>query len=196
MAGASLIRAGAGLRELGPGPEREELQNSLWSMAGSVGIMLAIGLGLVSAPFTLQGIVLGGAVCLVVVGGIKSKRLAATRRCEVLGSGASAIALADRVEALEAEQERYRTVPLRIRLFGIGAKLVVVGAALSAIRIVRHPISFAVFGAAALGHIVWLVWDILSDLRRKAAWDRIDSEITALLTPETKALGAKSNRAE
>ena len=72
-----------------------------------------MGLPPLSLPLLPRMLVLGSAVGLVLTGTLKSKRLEQAREQELLKAGATAVTLADRIEALEVQRLKYRRIPLR-----------------------------------------------------------------------------------
>jgi hypothetical protein len=179
---------GIRLRGQEAGPERDALLTSLWSLAGTAGILVSIATGV--PPFSValapRVLVLGAGVGLLVTGRIKSSRLAAAREHELLRAGTPAESLAERVDALEVRRSRYGRIPLRTHIARAGAKVFAAGMALSIMPLVRSGTMTAILGAFAAVHIGWLGWDLLASLERKFARDRVDEEISQLLEPDAR----------
>ena len=177
------VRAGRQLHRVGPGRERDALTTSLWSMGGSAAIVLSIAMGLppLSLPLWPRMLVLGGAVGLVVTGSIKSGQLKRAREQELLHASATAVTLADRIEALEGQRLKYRRIPLRLQVILMGGKAMMAGSAFWLMHVTRHGGSLPLFGSVALAATAWLGWDVLNLVRRRAGRERIDAEIEGLL---------------
>jgi hypothetical protein len=181
---------------MGPGRERDALTTALWSMGGSAAIVLSIAMGLppLSLPLWPRMLVLGGAVGLVVTGSIKSRQLERAREQELLHAGATAVTLADRIEALEGQRPKYRRIPLRIQLTLMGGKAMMAGSALWLLQVARHGAPLVLFGSVALAATAWLGWDVLNLLRRRAGRERIDAEIEGLLDGAVPAIPEARHR--
>ena len=192
------FRAGRQLRRLGPSREREDLAVSLWSMGGSVAIVLSIAMGLppLSLPLWPRMLVLSSAVGLLLTGTLKSKRLKQAREQELLKAGATAVTLADRIEALEVQRLKYRRISLRLQFVLMGGKAMMAGSGFWALRLIRHGTPAAVFLTGALAATAWLGWDILSVFRRRAGRERIDAEIGILLEGAAPALSGAQDEGE
>ena len=178
-----ILRTSAQLRRIGPGEERDAIVASRWSLAGSVAMFLAIALGLRHQSVLTPGLwlLLGCGSSLVVVAGIRTRRLAASRRQTLLRATATSTALADRVEALELERARYQGPPVRVRVMSMGAMVVAAGTNLWILSMVRTPRLVVGFGAITVLTIGLLGWEIVKMLRGMKERDRIDAEIDALL---------------
>jgi len=192
------LRAGRQLRRMVPGRERETLATSLWSMGGSAAIVLSIAMGLppLSLPLWPRMLVLGGAVGLVVTGGVKLRRLRRAREQELLQAGASAVTLADRIEALEGQRFKYRRIPLWVQLSLIGGEAVMAGSAFWALYRIRHGASLVVFGSVALAATAGLVWHVFDLFRRRAGRERIDAEVERLLDDAAPAISEIRHQGE
>ena len=179
------FRAGWQLPGWRPSREREDLAVSLWSMGGSVAIVVSIAMGLppLSLPLWPRMLVLSGAVGLVLTGTLKAKRLKHAREQELLKAGATAVTLADRIEALEVQRLKYRRIPLRLQFVLMGGKAMIAGSGFWALRLIRHGTPATVFLTGARGVATVSAWagDILSVFRRRAGRERIDAEIGILL---------------
>ena len=186
------------LRRLGASREREDLAVSLWSMGGSVAIVVSIAMGLPPLSLALwpRMLVLSGAVGLVLTGTLKSRRLKQAREQELLKAGATAVTLADRIEVLEVQGLKYRRIPLRLQFVLMGGKAMIAGSGFWALRLIRHGTPAAVFLTGALAATAWLGWDILSVFRRRAGRERIDAEIGILLEGAAPALSAAQDEGE
>lgn len=188
--GVAIGRTMARLRRWDDGPERLEMENSLWLLGGTGLVMLSLLMGLERLRLTgpVQWSTLGLSAVLVGVGGWKTKRLVAARREQLQEASRTATTAVDRVESLEALAGIGPGPGRRVQVAMVGGKLVMAGTNVWVASVTQSPSATATFGVIAVASVVWAGMDIREMVKTRSVRLLLDGEIDSMLA-RTEAAG-------
>ncbi|MEQ9401825.1 MAG: hypothetical protein RJQ04_21845, partial [Longimicrobiales bacterium] len=192
--GRTMVR----LRRWDDGPERLEMENSLWLLSGSALVMLSLLMGF--EPLRLTGPVqwstLGLSGVLVGVGSWKTKRLVAARRAQLQETAKAAATTVDRVESLEALAGMGSGPDRRVQVALLGGKLAMAGTNAWVASVALSPGASVTFGIIAAASMVWAGVDIHAMVKRRRVRLLLDGEIDSMLAQAETAGGLPSDETD
>jgi len=181
---AGFAWTGIQLRTRAPGPERDALLNSFWFLGGSGTLLLSLAMGLdpIRLPLSVRLATLGVSGVLTTVGSVNARRLRAARRQHLLAAQQEAGTVVDRVAAMEALSALDRGPRTRIQVMAFGGKIMMAAICGRVASETRSPSAAMLFGAIALGNVIWAGVDLLGLAERRRVRAELNEKVEALLS--------------